>query len=429
MAKRYVVLVAIYAVSMGVVGASVNYVDFFKSNTLRVDFTLAGDFNSEQAFLEKLVLEPYWGGRKVRLDVFHGLGNYKFELTDNLTGTLIYTDGFCTLFEEWQTTQEAYKVQRAFYNSIVMPYPFRNSTLKVMKRVRGTFSDTILILPIEPAGEAISVATFPKFRTKSIKNTADPEHVIDIVLLAEGYRENEMNDFFSDAKAFATHLNSSAVFSKNSDRLNIRAIASVSLSSGCDDPKKNEWAETILNSSFNTIGINRYLMTRDINTVRNIAGMVPYDQIYILVNTDKYGGGGIFNFINIAAARARNNREVILHELGHGFGGLGDEYVNSGSANKADLSVEPWENNLTLFSGSDIKWQNLIEPGTPLPTPYNVTDGTDKVGLFEGGANASEGIYRPAFDCRMRSNEAEDFCPVCQQNIQMLFDFYTTNQD
>lgn len=429
MVKCYAKLIVIFLSFMGTAYAEIPFSDFFKPNTLRVDFTLAGDFNTEQAFLEKMVQEPYWGGRKGGLEKFHGLGNYKFELVDNLTGTLIYTDGFCTLFEEWQSTQEAFKVERAFYNTIVMPYPFRNSTLTIFKRVKGDFSDTLLTIPIEPAGDAIRVATFAKYRTKSIKITDETEDAIDIVIIAEGYRENEINDFFADAKEFEAALSSSKPFLDNTQRLNIRAIASVSSSSGCDDPVQNVWAETVINSSFNTIGIDRYLMTKDVNAVRNIAGLVPYDQIFVLVNTDKYGGGGIFNFINVCAARSKNSREVILHELGHGFGGLGDEYVNTKSAHIADLSVEPWENNLTLFSGGDIKWQNLIEQSTPLPTPYRVVDGTEKIGLFEGGGNAPEGIYRPAYDCRMRSNEAKDFCEVCAQNIQMLFDFYTFNNN
>lgn len=403
-----------------------NFKDYFKEQSLRVDFILAGDFELENAYLEKIILEPYWGGRKSNLDAFHGLGTYQFQLVDNLTKSVIYVDGFCTLFEEWQSTQDAYKTKRSFYNSITMPLPFRKSTLTLLKRVKGEFTDTLLTVPIDPAGDNVRTATFPEYRIKDMRISADPAHAVDIVLLAEGYTRNEANQFFEDAKKFEECFAESTVFSENLNRLNIRAIAVVSENSGCDDPAKDEWVETCFNSTFNTIGISRYLMTSDINAVRNIAAMVPYDQVFVLVNTDKYGGGGIFNSIGICASRAENFEEVILHELGHEFAGLGDEYVASDNVLMADLSLEPWESNLTLFSGKTIKWQNLIKEGIPLPTPDSLGRKDENlIGLFAGGGYVSEGIYRPAYNCRMRTNEAEDFCIVCKNSIRQMFDFYT----
>lgn len=405
--------------------------NYFKPNTLRVDFSFAGDAYETRAYLEQMVSESYWGGRRTRLDEFHGLGYYKFTLRDNLTGNIIYTDGFSSLFEEWQTSGEAKTVKRAFYNTMVMPLPFRKSTLTLIRRVREEFTDTLFIIPIPSQDEhKIPTGTFPLFLSRTIRSTGAPENSLDIVVLAEGYIKDEVEVFFEDAKRFSNDLFSAEVFQSNMNRINIKAIASISDHSGCDDPLQNVWAETAMDATFNTIGNDRYLMTMDMKSVRDIAGIVAYDQIYVLVNTDKFGGGGIFNCVNVSSSVSHSSKQLIPHELGHGFGGLGDEYTNTSIVHYndyVDLTIEPWEPNLTTHVSSieGVKWAHLIKPGTPFPTPEKPEYAHNKVGVFQGGGNVDSGMWRPAYDCRMRSNQAFDFCPVCADAIQNLINFYT----
>ncbi len=426
MAIRDAILYLLLVGNFVAIRAETQFERYFKEQSLRVDFVLAGDAQTNAAYLDKLVKEPHWGGRKSRLDEFHGKGTYQFQLTDAATGILLYTDGFCALFEEWQTTVDAHTSQRAFHQSVTLPLPKQNCTFVLLKREKGLFADTLMSLAINPASASIRTATLPDFEVRDLHISDAPDRAIDIVLLAEGYTRDDRQQFYEDAKKFAASLQKSAVFQDNFGRLNIRAVAAESKDAGCDDPLKNRWKETCFNSSFYTIGIGRYLMTSDAYTIRNVAAMVPYDQIFVLVNTPEYGGGGIFNSLGLSGAQSRHFEEVIVHELGHSFAGLGDEYVNSDNIWMPDLSVEPWEANLTLFNGNSIKWQSLIQPGTPLPTPDSLgLKRKQMVGLFEGGGYVQQGIYRPSHNCRMRSNEAKDFCKVCSQAIQEMFDFYT----
>jgi hypothetical protein len=156
---------------------------------------------------------------------------------------------------------------------------------------------------------------------------------------------------------------------------------------------------------------------------------------------------------------------VFVHEFGHSFAGLGDEYYSSDVAytDFYPADVEPWEPNLTaLLEGRDLKWGHLVADGTPIPTPWEkalydslVTVRGDldtesatydedvakidaersgileesaysgKVGAFEGAGYASEGVYRPALDCRMFSKSLAPFCPVCMEAIERMIDFHT----
>ncbi len=431
MMKRILSFILLFGLGFWTIEAQIKFDNYFKRNTLRVDFSLAGDYQTIDAYLKQLLVEPYWGGRKTNLETFHGRGNYKVTLRDNLTNNIIYTEGFSTLFEEWQTSGEAKRVKKNFYATVLMPLPFRKATITIMRRVGEEFTDTLLIVPFDPESPSLRRATYPMYRQRSIRMTGSPEHSLDIVVIGDGYLKEEVEDFFDDAKKFMADLFSSEVYRRNMNRINIRAISAVSYQSGCDNPLQDIWAQTVMNTSFYTIGLDRYLMTEDIKAVRDIAGMVPYDQIYVLVNTDVYGGGGIFNCINVSSADSHSSQKLIPHELGHGFAGLADEYTNSGMhyIDMVDLSTEPWEVNLTTHVTDSIKWESYIKKNTPIPTPPNMNYGHKTVGLFEGGGNIEKGVWRPAYDCRMRTNNALDFCPVCEDAIEWMINFYTGGND
>jgi hypothetical protein len=195
---------------------------------------------------------------------------------------------------------------------------------------------------------------------------------------------------------------------------------------GADIPGAGIWKNTLVNSSFYTFDSERYLTTLDFWKVKDIAALAPYDQIYILVNTEKYGGGGIYNHYNLTSTGNQHSSTVFIHEFGHGFAGLGDEYYTSDVSYTDFYSpeIEPWEPNLTTLVNFSEKWENLLIPGTPVPTPES-PEYINTTGVFEGGGYVAKGVYRPAVNCRMKSNNSEHFCQVCEKTIEQMILFLT----
>jgi hypothetical protein len=180
----------------------------------------------------------------------------------------------------------------------------------------------------------------------------------------------------------------------------------------------------VLNSGFYTFGIERYMTTQDYKSVCDVAANAHYDQIYILVNTSKYGGGGIYNHYSISAADNEQSRGTVIHEFGHSFGGLADEYFTSEVAYNDffNLEAEPWNPNLTTLVDFNSKWKSMLGSDTPVPTPPQKKY-KDTVGVYEGGGYVSRGVYRPMIDCRMHTVDT-DFCPVCRKALKLMIERY-----
>jgi hypothetical protein len=246
------------------------------------------------------------------------------------------------------------------------------------------------------------------------------------VFLPEGYTQSEMDSFKTDCKKFAEYFFNSSPFKENKNKFNFWGVEAASEESGTDFPAKGIWARTLFNTNFSTFGTQRYLMTTDNKTVRDAASNVPYDQIYILVNTKEYGGGAIYNYFSVCMNNNRFEEQVFVHEFGHGFASLADEYVTDDVSyqNFYDLNVEPVDPNLTTLIDFESKWKNMVDDETPIPTP-ETKDTKDKVGAFEGGGYVQKGIYRPMLNCTMRALNAEGFCSVCKKAIQDMIDFYS----
>lgn len=422
MKQILVLLVVLPSLLMG----QIQFDDFFEEKTLRVDFSFAGNSEETNAYLSQLIEEPYWGGRQAHLDTSLRLGDFLMLLKDAETNATIYEEGFATLFEEWQDTEEAIHIQRSFPNSIVMPYPKENAQLYILKRHHGLFSDTILDIPIIPQGKEIVKATLPQFHVDTLMQTFHPKHALDIVVLAEGFQTTEMVEFTKLSNELVQGLLFSKVFAEHKQRINIYAISAVSAESGVDNPLKNEWKDSYFDASFNTLYSERYLMVRDIQKVRNVAALVPYDQIYIISNTEKYGGGGVYNFYSICSAYGRANQEVLVHEFGHGFAALADEYYYDDNMmiDYIDTTREPWQKNITTLVDFESKWADMLDKDTPIPTADDEANKKD-LGVYEGAAYVSKGVYRSSLDCRMKTNTAKDFCPVCERSILEVLDFIT----
>ena len=229
--------------------------------------------------------------------------------------------------------------------------------------------------------------------------------------MAEGYQGDELQTYLNDCRKAVKALFEHEPFKSMQDRFNIIALLSTSKDSGVSVPSQGIWKETALGSHFDTFYVERYLTTLHLKRLHDVLAGTPYEHIIILTNTTTYGGGGIYNSYNLAAAHGPMYEPVVVHEFGHSFGGLGDEYPYGDSDPMYFADTEPWEPNLTTQHHFHGKWENLIREG--------------KAGLVEGGGYLSHGVWRGQEDCRMRTNEYPTFCPVCQQALTRLIKFYT----
>ena len=323
--------------------AQINFNQYFKNKSLRFDFLLGGNSNEVQVFPEQMKQEPHWAGSKTRLIDPFGYGTYRFRIFDLKSDKLIFSKGFSTLFQEWQTTAEAKQTDKTFYQAAIFPFPKNKVRLEIDARQwKGDFK-TIYKTEIDPTNYFILNETVKPFKTVDILDNGKPEKKVDLVILAEGYTSLEMDKFVKDAKRVTGYLFDDGSFASEKANFNVKAVLTPSEESGTDVPGENIYRNTRFNSSFYTFDESRYLTSSDMKNIYDAAATVPYDLIYVLVNTDRYGGGGFYNFVTLCTADNQLTKQVFVHEFGHGFAGLGDEYYTSSVAyeNFYNLKVEP----------------------------------------------------------------------------------------
>ncbi|HLP74664.1 MAG TPA: M64 family metallopeptidase [Bacteroidales bacterium] len=398
---------------------------YFNGKELRFDFMFSGNFEKTLVYPAAMKEQPFWGGPAKLPQDSEVPGNFRYELFDEAAGKLIYVRGFSTLFQEWQTTAEATTAERSFYEVATMPFPLNKCRFVLSKRQKdGTFSK-IYESVIDPADYFITREEPVPVGTTRIYGSGDPATSVDLAFIAEGYTAGEMEKFRNDVKSMADALFAEAPYKEYKDKFNIWAVEAVSAESGTDIPGEHIYANTALNSTFYTFNLDRYLTTTDIKSVNDLAASVPRDNIIVLINTSRYGGGGVYNYYSGTSVDHQLSKIVFIHEFGHGFAGLADEYYSSTVAYDEfyPLDVEPWEPNITTMVDFEKKWKNMIKPGTPVPTPAeekyaNVT------GLFEGGGYSAKGIFRPELDCRMKSNGPKGYCSVCSEAVRKTIEYY-----
>jgi hypothetical protein len=399
--------------------------DYFISKTLRIDFFLAGDKKDQTIYLNELKQEPNWGGPHKNLVDPYNLGTYRYQAFDSLSGRLIFSRGFSTLFQEWKGTAEAEIVKKAFAQTAIMPFPRNTIRFVISEREykNGKFANRFEIF-INPQNYSINREKPHPYPYLKFRNSGDPSQKVDVAFIAEGYTEEEMSKFLLDAQRISEYMLNTGPYSEFRNRFNFYAILSPSVESGVDIPGKNLYFNTNINSSFYTFGMDRYMTSFDTRSIYDIAANVPYDAIIILVNSKMYGGGGFFNHYAEVTSDHPWSKVVAVHEFGHSFAGLADEYVGDVSySDTYNLAVEPWEPNITTNVDFNSKWKSMISDGTPIPTP-RTDEYKSSVGMFEGGGYLEKGIYSPYENCRMKTNEAPAFCPVCQQAIRKMILFY-----
>jgi len=400
--------------------------EWFINKTLRIDYYHTGNSDSELYSLDQVKSEPYWGGSHQTLIDTLNYGEYYFKAFDVNSNTLIYSRGYCALFDEWQFTDEARNTTRTFTETVVMPFPKKDVRVEFFSRNFMGIFEKKFEYSIVVENYFISEEKPMAYPVYEALLSGDPKTKVDVVILPEGYTASEMELFKSDCDKFIAGLFAFEPYTQNRDKFNIRAVLAPSVESGTDIPGDKIWKNTIMNSSFFTFDSDRYLMTTDNKSVRNLAANAPYDQIYILVNSSKYGGGAIYNYYSTSVNSNASSAKIFVHEFGHGFAALADEYDDGSTAfnDMYPLNLEPWEPNITTLVKFETKWKGMLPADAPIPTPAVKSSGM-QLGVYEGAGYVAKGLYRPVPDCLMRSFKGDKFCPVCTKGIQDMLDFYT----
>lgn len=453
-----IILLALVMLMNGMMAMAQSFDEYFEDNTLRLDYIFAGNAKVQSIYLEDLKKQDRWAGRKNRLAEKFLNGNGQVTVRDHATQKVIYVTTFSSLFQEWIQDKEAKSVNRAFETSYNVPFPKASIDVTVTltdyhHKVVASMTHTvdpkdILIRHVGKNGIPFRYIWKgnPDVQGAANKGEADITGCVDLAILAEGYTEAQMDKFYADCERSVEALFEREPFKSLKNKFNVVAVAAPSLESGPSVPHSNVWNVTAASTNYDTFYSQRYLTTKNMHRVYDLLSGVPFEHIMVLVNSDIYGGGGIYNQVTIATSDHPTFKQVFVHEFGHSYGGLGDEYAYDDMDEIWYPSdVEPWEPNLTTLKDFSKKWADLMPKNQPIPTPLDPTVPDNKdvdlnnakqmaklnactqvVGVFEGAGYQSKGCYRPAQECRMKINEVQDFCPVCARAIRRITDFYTS---
>lgn len=458
--------------SIGIINkGNVNYNDYFLDKTMRVDYFHSGTAKEEHFAVDRILSDGIWSGSKKNLIDKLEMGLYFFEVIDKESRVLLYSRGFASIFGEWQEIPEAKKVWGTYSESIRFPWPLKAVTLILKKRDATNNFENIWSAEIDPASRQVNQADrISTFKKDIILDNGTPSEKLDIVILGDGYTKAEMDKFLKDTKRLTNALLAAEPFKSHIKDINIRAIETPSEVSGVNKPHPGVFKRTPLSVSYGSFDSERYALTFDNRTVRDLASEVPYDFMVIIVNERTYGGGGIYNLYTTVSADNKYSEYIMVHELGHHMAALADEYYTSSVAyEKQEIKTEPWEKNVTaLFDKNNLKWKELVEKTTPIPTPwkkeefdkfgysiqktrdslrkakvaenimealflkqYNKEDEffskekyKDVVGAFEGADYMQKGLYRPQIDCIMYTRHMK-FCKVCSKTLEDVINEYS----
>lgn len=467
----------------------VRFEDYFSNETMRIDYYHIGDAQMELLTIDKIYRYGIWAGStKNLIDNFNN-GKYYVKVFDAASNKLIFSKGFDSYFGEYQTSSAALKgIKKAYHESALIPFPKEKFKFSIEKRDAGNKLKELFVAEVDPNDVSIIKDKVLDKDVKIFKSVynGDPQKKVDVAIIGEGYTINEIGKFRTDLENFSQILFNQEPFQSNKEKFNVYGVYKPSEESGTDEPLADIFKNTVLNSTFNSLGSERYLLTEDNKTLRNIAAHVPYDAVFIMVNHKKYGGGGIYNWCCTFTTDNQWHRYLFLHEFGHSFAGLADEYYTSDVAyeNFYKPTVEPVEPNITaLLDTSKIKWSKWLTKGIELPTywekkeyeemdykwqnerralnnkiselkrnrtpkfeieeaeaEYNLKDKQHaeevdkflrkaknfrKVGAFEGAGYRAKGLYRPMIDCIMFSKGDKPFCKVCEEAILKVINFYS----
>jgi hypothetical protein len=414
---------------------TVRYEDYFTDEALRVELVHTAWRDRNVLAVEAVAVEPVWPGPRRNLIDPTGYGKYVFKIFDKATSALLFSQGYCTLLGEWTTTEEAAQgAARSMSEPLRFPRPKAPVQLVVEGRVAKT-GQFVELARMELDPSAYDIPTKKDFDfgvTVLHESQKDLAHTVDVVVVPDGYNSTEIDKMRADAARMTRLLLAAAPFDRHAERLGVRLVEAVSADSGPDEPRKGIFQTTAAGTTFDTFRSPRYLTTPDMRNLKRLAALAPYDTIIVMVNTNRYGGGGIPGWYSIYPSDSEYDEYVLLHEFGHGFAGLGDEYYSSATSYDENefyaAGVEPWEPNLTIQTERNkIKWGHLIPQGVPLPTPDEPQyDGV--VGLFEGGGYKAKGLFRPTRNSKMHRKGEVSFGPVNEAAIEKMIDYLSDQE-
>lgn len=424
MRKIKKMLVALLCSGVFTVVQAQDFNQYFENKTLRLDYIFGGNAQEQFIALDELARYPMWAGRTHHLSENALRGNGQVRLYDEATNQLIYTTSFSTLFQEWLSTAEATTTSKSFENVFLVPFPKQKTRVEVVlfdENGKETSTITHIVQPedILIHDKGIVEVTPHEY----IHQAKDNDKAINVAFIAEGFTEAEMDQFMTAAKVSVAEILNHQPFGQFAANFNFIAVKSPSKDSGVSVPRTGEWKKTAVESNFDTFYSERYLTTNRLKKVHDLLAGIPYEHIIILANTEVYGGGGIYNSYTLTTTGHKDFKPVVVHEFGHSFAGLADEYFYEQDVLSDFISnqTEPWEQNITTLKDFDAKWKGLVKKGTPIPTPLNQAK-KYPIGVYEG--LPGNGIYKGELECRMRTNQHDKFCGVCQQAIETLIRFY-----
>jgi len=451
---------------------TINFKDYFENKTMRIDYFHSGTSAEEHFAIDRILNDGEWAGSKMKLIDNLNLGLYFFEVQDLHTSTVLFNRGFASIFGEWQTIPEAEKKWGTFHESVRFPWPIKPVKLIMKKRDSKNQFVKVWETEIDPKSRSVNPSeNLTSYNVFSYLKSGPANEKVDIVILGDGYTADETEKYQNDVKRLAGELFAVEPFKSRKSDFNVSAVETPSEVSGVNRPHPGVFKRTALSTSYSSFDSERYVLAYDNRTIRDVAATVPYDYMFIIINEETYGGGGIFRLYSTVAVDNSFSDYIFVHEFGHSFAGLADEYYTSSVSYEMDkITIEPYEYNITaLLDPDNLKWKHLVDKSTPLPTPWekdkydnfsqNIQkerkelraakvpeaevealferekkesaaildhmEYTDKVGAFEGGGYMKYGLYRPYADCIMFTRNKQHFCPVCQDAISKVIDQYT----
>lgn len=437
------ILISLLAIAAISPSFAASFDESFADSTLRIDYIFGGGPCGKVVLLDSQTKTPGWFGKRHRLSELPLEGNGSITVRDVATGDTIYRQSFSSLFQEWIYTEEADSLNRSFENSFLVPLPRREADVILTLLDNRHLPMASSIWRYTPSDELVRVPRrVSPCHAEYVHRGGDPKDVIDVAIVAEGYTPEQQSVFLEDAARMTAEILRYEPFNSRRDRFNFIAVMTPSADSAVAVPLEGKWPETAFGSHYSTFRSPRYLTAPRVKAIHESLSGLPYEHIVILANTDTYGGGGIYNSYLLSAAHNSEALPVTVHEFGHSFGGLADEYFYAEEESDTyPLDIEPWEPNITTLKDFGSKWKAMVKPSTPVPTPWKEQQGGSRaekkkrmaerkdydftVGAYEGGGYRSKGIYRPVETCRMRDNYVPVFCPVCEAALTRLIDFYT----
>ncbi len=487
MRRRLIGGALVLSLAAGLSAQAARFDDLFTDRTMRIDYYHTGDAEGEAATLDRVYDQGTWAGSRTHLIDPFNVGRYLVTISDAASGALLFSRGFDSYFGEYKTSGPALAgVKRTFHESALVPYPRKKVRFTLEAKDRKNVPHAVFSCEIDPADQAVVRETpAPGVKVFELVKSGDPHAKVDIAFVAEGYTAAEEAKVKADLERFVGVLFKGEPYASRRDSFNVYGVFKPSAESGTDEPSHGRYRATAVGTSFDSLGSDRYLLTEDNRSLRDIAAAVPYDTLFIMVNEKRYGGGGIYNFFCTFTVDNQWHEYLFLHEFGHSFSGLADEYYTSDVAYNEfyPRGVEPAEANITaLLDPATLKWKALATPGTAIPTPWEkaafdaMEEASQKVrreanakvaklkregapavdivaaeaeverlskeaarnadaflagsrfagqvGAFEGAGYASEGLYRPEIDCLMFSKGDKPLCRVCEGAVIKVIEHF-----